>query len=141
MGISSTTEHILAAYEQDIQIRLNGLEHASKHGYRVKVHEIVPGIIYKDPFVKVEALPVPHGAWPQAYAYKFYTPDRTIVISGDTAYSEKMIEYSRGVDVLIHEVYSAKGFKKTKNPGFQAYHSSYQTVNSLSSALDVPVRG
>jgi mRNA degradation ribonuclease J1/J2 len=113
------TENILAAYQQDIHIRLNGLERVNTSGYKVNVHEIKPGIIYQDSHVKVEAFFVNHGSWPQAFAYKFYTPDRTIVISGDTTYSENMIEQSKGVDVLIHEVYNTKGF--------QAYHSNSHT--------------
>jgi ribonuclease BN (tRNA processing enzyme) len=126
-GTTSMTEYILAAYQQDIQIRLNGLEHVNKNGYKVNVHEIKPGIIYQDSLVKVEAFLVNHGSWPQAFAYKFYTPDRTIVISGDTTFSENMIKQSTGVDVLIHEVYSTKGFEKINNSKFQAYHSSYHT--------------
>jgi ribonuclease BN (tRNA processing enzyme) len=126
-GIKSMTEHILAAYQQDIQIRLNGLEHMDTSGYKVNVHEIEPGIIYQDSLVKVEAFLVNHGSWPLAYAYKFYTPNRTIVISGDTSYSENMIKKSKGVDVLIHEVYNTKGFEKIKNSKFQAYHSNYHT--------------
>jgi ribonuclease BN (tRNA processing enzyme) len=126
-GIKSMTENILAAYQQDIHIRLNGLERVNTSGYKVNVHEIKPGIIYQDSHVKVEAFFVNHGSWPQAFAYKFYTPDRTIVISGDTTYSENMIEQSKGVDVLIHEVYNTKGFEKIKNSQFQAYHSNSHT--------------
>jgi ribonuclease BN (tRNA processing enzyme) len=39
-----------------------------------------------------------------AYAYKVRTPDRTIVFSGDTTYSENIIAFARGADLLIHEV-------------------------------------
>jgi len=126
-GMSSMTEHILAAYHQDINIRSNKLEHLNSKGYKVKVHEIESGIVYKDSLVKVEAFLVSHGSWLQAFAYKFYTPDRTIVISGDTTYSENMIKQSKGIDVLIHEVYNTKGFEKIKNSKFQAYHSNYHT--------------
>ena len=120
-GIKSMTEHILAAYRQDIKVR------TEKSKNLVNVHEIKPGIVYKDSLVRVEAFPVSHGSWPLAFAYKFYTPDRTIVVSGDTAYDETMIEKSMGVDVLIHEVYNMKGFKKIKNPETKAYHSGFHT--------------
>jgi ribonuclease BN (tRNA processing enzyme) len=124
-GIRAMTEHILAAYREDIRERIEGLERANKSGYIVDVHEIEPGIVYEDANVKVEAFPVKHGSW-QAFGYKFYAPDRTIVISGDTAPTESCIEEYRGCDVLIHEVYSVAGFE-TRPPGWQKYHSSVHT--------------
>ena len=47
----------------------------------------------------------------EAYAYKFHTPDKIIVISGDTAPVENMVEIARDCDILVHEVYHFKGFK------------------------------
>lgn len=126
-GIKLMTEHIIAAYQQDINIRINGLEPANNIGYRVIVHEIEPGVVYEDSLIKVEAFPVNHGSWPNAFGYKFYTPDRTIVISGDATYSESIIEHSKGVDVLIHEVYNTTGFQNIKNPKWQTYHSNFHT--------------
>ncbi|MGH9962081.1 MAG: MBL fold metallo-hydrolase [Pyrinomonadaceae bacterium] len=39
------------------------------------------------------------------------------MISGDTRPSEELIKLSEGVDVLIHEVYSAKYLKPEARPG------------------------
>jgi ribonuclease BN (tRNA processing enzyme) len=124
-GIQAMTEHILAAYQQDIDERLNGLEPANDSGYSVDVHEIEPGVVYQDSNVRVEAFPVRHGSW-QAFGYRFRAPDRTIVISGDTAPTERCVEEYRGCDVLIHEVYSTAGFE-TYPPVWQRYHSSVHT--------------
>jgi ribonuclease BN (tRNA processing enzyme) len=124
-GILAMTEHILAAYQEDIRERIEGLEQANESGYIVDVHEIEPGIVYQDANVKVKAFPVKHGSW-QAFGYKFYAPDRTIAISGDTAPDESCVEAYRGCDVLIHEVYSVAGFE-TRPPGWQKYHSSVHT--------------
>ena len=125
-GIRGMTEHILAAYRQDIQIRLDGLEPANDQGYRVNTHEIEPGVIYRDSNVTVEAFMVKHGSWPQAYGFVFQTPDRKIVISGDTVPIESIVEHCDGCDVLIHEVYSAVRFAK-RSPEWQKYHSSFHT--------------
>jgi ribonuclease BN (tRNA processing enzyme) len=38
-----------------------------------------------------------------AFGYRFDTPDRSIVISGDTRVSENLIELARDADVLVHE--------------------------------------
>jgi ribonuclease BN (tRNA processing enzyme) len=124
-GIKDMTEHILAAYKQDIDIRLSGLEPANEHGWQVNVHEIEPGTIYKDSAVTVEAFPVRHGSWP-AYGYKFITPDKTIVISGDTAPCESINKAAVGCDILIHEVYSKTKFE-TRPTVWKKYHSSVHT--------------
>lgn len=124
-GTQAMTNHILKAYEQDIRERLEGLEPANHIGYQVEVHEIAAGIVYRDSYVSVEALPVQHGSW-QAFGYKFATPDRTIVISGDTRPVEIMAEKAAGCDILIHEVYSTAGFA-TRPPEWQRYHSNVHT--------------
>jgi ribonuclease BN (tRNA processing enzyme) len=125
-GLKAMTDHILKAYQEDIRIRLDGLEPANDTGYKVKAHEIKPGVVYKDQNVTVRAFLVKHGSWQQAFGYRFDTPDRSIVISGDCAPSESVIEHCNGCDVLIHEVYSEAGFK-TRTPVWQKYHSTFHT--------------
>lgn len=125
-GLKAMTGHILAAYKEDIDIRLNGLEHANASGYKVIAHEIKPGLIYQDANVTVKAFLVRHGSWKWAFGYRFETPDRTIVISGDTAPAESIVDNCNQCDVLIHEVYSQAGFA-TRTPAWQQYHSHFHT--------------
>jgi ribonuclease BN (tRNA processing enzyme) len=125
-GIQEMTSHILAAYEQDIRIRLDGLEPANDAGYRVNAHVIEPGVIYQDSNVTVEAFPVKHGNWEHAFGFVFQTADRKIVISGDTAPTESVVEHCDGCDVLVHEVNSMAGFQ-TRPPEWQRYHRSFHT--------------
>ncbi len=126
-GITAMTENILDAYEQDIHYRLYGLEPANNQGWRVNSHEILEeGVVYQDDNVKVEAFPVPHGTWPNAWGYRFTTPDKIIVISGDTAPSENVFEYARGADILIHEVYYKKAYDK-KDTFWKNYHAKNHT--------------
>jgi len=126
-GIQEMTSHILKAYEEDIKYRLYGSEPANDQGWRVNCHEILKeSVVYKDSNLKVEAFPVHHGTWPNAWGFRFTTPDKIIVISGDTAPLEKIIEYAKGADILVHEVYSKKGFD-TKNEIWQNYHSEHHT--------------
>ena len=125
-GLKAMTAHLLAAYKDDILIRTKGLEPSNHTGYKVIAHEIKPGVIYKDANVTVKAFLVNHGSWPQAFGYRFETPDRTIVISGDTAPSASVIENCNGCDVLIHEVYSAVRFA-SRPPEWQKYHSKFHT--------------
>ena len=126
-GLNNMTKHILKAYEEDIRYRLYGSEPANNQGWRVNSHEFVKeGVIYADDNVKVEAFPVPHGTWPNAWGFRFTTPDKVIVVSGDSAPSEKVAEYAKNADILIHEVYSKKGFD-TKNDFWRNYHSQQHT--------------
>jgi ribonuclease Z len=118
--------HILRAYNDDIKYRLYGLEPANNQGWRVNAHEISEGLVYEDEKVKVEAFLVKHGTWPNAYGYRFTTPDKVIVISGDTAPCENIIEYSRGADILIHEVYFKKAFDR-KDEFWRKYHAINHT--------------
>ncbi len=126
-GINDMTLHILEAYQKDIRYRLYGYEPANNQGWRVNSHEFTKeGIIYEDENITVEAFPVPHGTWPNAWGFRFTTPDKIIVISGDSSPSEKIIEYATGADILIHEVYSKKGYD-TKNEFWKSYHKRNHT--------------
>jgi ribonuclease BN (tRNA processing enzyme) len=124
-GIEMMTKSILEAYQEDINERINGLEPINQVGYEVEVKEIEPGLIHQDGNIKVEAFNVKHGSW-KAVGYKFYTPDRTIVISGDTAPFEEMIEVYKNCDVLIHEVYSIEGLKN-QSKEWREYHVNVHT--------------
>jgi ribonuclease BN (tRNA processing enzyme) len=126
-GIGSMTEHILMAYREDIRYRVYGDEPANNQGWRVNWHEFVDeGEIYRDSNIVVEAFPVFHGSWPNAWGFRFTTPDRVIVISGDCRPSPKVVEYGAGADILVHEVYSRAGFE-TKSEKWKAYHSVHHT--------------
>jgi ribonuclease Z len=133
-GLRAMADHLVAAYSQDIDVRTTGGE--PKHGYDpriVNVHEIAPGIVLEDERVTVTAFAVPHGSWP-SFGYKFQTPDRVIVISGDTGADSKIEEQCRPCDVLVHEVYSEAGFAK-RTADWQAYHSRYHTSSRQLGAI------
>jgi len=124
-GLAEMTDHIQAAYQQDIRERIEGLEPANERGYQTITHEIEPGRIYQDKNVAVDAFPVQHGSW-TAFGYRFQTPDRTIVISGDTAPTRAVVEQSRGCDILLHEVYPVARFESLPQE-WQRYHASVHT--------------
>ena len=125
-GLERMTSHLLAAYDEDIRIRIDGLEPANTEGYKVNVHEVEPGPIYEDERIRVTAIKVSHGSWDHSFAYRFDTPDRSIVVSGDARPSPSIVEACSGCDVLIHEVYSQAGFDR-RVPVWQRYHSDSHT--------------
>jgi ribonuclease BN (tRNA processing enzyme) len=125
-GTTAMVEHLEAAYAQDIDIRLHGGEPSNKTGYGGKGHDVPAGVVYRDSLVTVTAFEVAHGKWPHAYGYRFQTPDRIIVISGDTAPSDAVARACSGCDVLVHEVISSESLKG-RTPEWQAYHRAYHT--------------
>jgi ribonuclease BN (tRNA processing enzyme) len=62
------------------------------------------GVVLVNDDVKVSAALVRHPPIKQAYAYRFDAKDRSVVISGDTAYAPELAEFAKGADVLVHEV-------------------------------------
>ena len=129
-GLKHMTDHILEAYREDIAIRrkdkrvLGVPEQAD--GYQVRAHEITPGTVYKDHNVTVKAFRVHHGDVPQAFGYRIETPDRTVVISGDAAPSQSIVDSCNGCDVLIHEAYSMMTYNAV-SPAYQEYRRKHHT--------------
>jgi len=138
-GIKAMTDHVLAAWADDIKIRNGPIERdLPEHGadgYRVNAHEVSPGVVYRDDNVTVSAFNVNHGEWGmRAFGYRFQTADRSIVITGDTSPSDSVVEQCNGCDVLIHEVYTEAGYAKA-SPEWQrmrrAYHTSSRQLGEL----------
>jgi ribonuclease BN (tRNA processing enzyme) len=125
-GLDDMTAHMLKAYDMDKQQRICGLEAINPDGFGAESHEIEAGYIYEDDLIKVDAFAVDHGDTWDAYGFRFETPDGVIVISGDTRPSPALVDASKNCDILLHEVYSAAGFKK-RPKDWQRYHSHMHT--------------
>jgi len=106
-GVELVTQGFEVAYQLDYQFRH---EH---HGDEVAPRDIAgfnafpvdlsnPVIIDQDG-LKVTAFRVPHDPVKPALGYRFDYKGRSIVISGDTSYSENLIKHSQDADVLFHE--------------------------------------
>ncbi len=132
-GLKAMTRHLLAAYQADVRERIAGLEPANPGGFQVMVREVTPGLVHRDENVTVRAFAVRHGSWP-AYGYRFESADRTVVVSGDTAPTEELVDHYAGCDVLIHEVYSTAGFAG-RPLTWQRYHASVHTSSAELAAI------
>jgi ribonuclease BN (tRNA processing enzyme) len=116
-GTGTMVGHLQAAWIEDVVLRTEGTERGRRGGQRVDARETTGGIVYDSAGIRIRAIPVPHGGWPVSFAFRIDTPDRSIVLGGDTAPSAALEEASRGVDLLVHEVYASTRVAPEKRPG------------------------
>jgi ribonuclease BN (tRNA processing enzyme) len=115
--------HLLAAFAEDRDMRVKGLEHADSTRWVVNAPETTGGTVYRDSNVTVKAFEVLHGTWEHALGYRIETPDRVIVISGDTRRSQSVVEACGGCDVLLHEV----SFDTAVDGRWRRYNDAFHT--------------
>jgi ribonuclease BN (tRNA processing enzyme) len=70
----------------------------------IHVHELTAaGLVMQDENVKVTCALVDHPPVTPAFAYRFDSADRSIVISGDTHRSDNLVKLAQGAEILVHE--------------------------------------
>lgn len=122
-GLSTITNAMIEMQSVDHTIRLESLQPVANPNLpKVVATEIEAGVVFENEDIRIEAFEVNHEKIEPAYGYRIDTEDRSIVISGDTAFSETLLEKSRGVDLLFHEIASRKGLDALP-PNWQDYHS------------------
>jgi ribonuclease Z len=99
-GTSAMMTHLVQAYEFDIRTRVANARQAPQ----VDAIDVVPGVVYERDGVKVTAFEVDHGDVRPAFGYRVDAGARSVVLSGDTRFSENLIRHAQGVDLLVHEV-------------------------------------
>jgi ribonuclease BN (tRNA processing enzyme) len=110
--LAKMTDLAWQLYARDIDVRMSD-EGRPDLRKLVTVHEIAEdGLVFQDERVKVTAAIVNHGAMKPALAYRFDTPDRSIVVSGDTTFDRNLIRLALGADVLIHEAMYMPGLDR-----------------------------
>lgn len=129
-GLRRMTEHFVAAWAEDTVIRVNGLERGRPGGYRVDARETTGGTVYDSAGVTVTAIRVPHGEWEHAFAYRIDARGRTILISGDTRYSDAIVRAAADVDVLVHEVYPETRVAPENRPGGELWPRYLREVHT-----------
>ncbi len=110
-GLKAMTQDFFNYSEFDIETRIvdEGREDPRK---LLAVHEFdKPGVILQNDDVRVSTCVVRHPPIKQAYAYRFDAHDRSVVISGDTAFAAELAEFAKGADVLVHEVMYLPGIE------------------------------
>jgi ribonuclease BN (tRNA processing enzyme) len=103
-GLEKMTQDFFDYMRFDIDIRIED-EGRTDPRKLVLAHDLnKQGVVIVNDEVKVSACLVRHPLVKQAYAYRFDAKDRSVVISGDTAYAPELAEFAKAADVLVHEV-------------------------------------
>ena len=102
-GVQDLTRAFFEYQKLDIDTRIadEGMTDLRK---LVRVHEFdAAGVVFQNDDVTVTSQRVSHPPITQSYAYRFEARDRSVVISGDTAYGAEVARFAKGADVLVHE--------------------------------------
>jgi ribonuclease Z len=103
-GTTEMMDYIQKAFAFDIHMRRDVDEKLPAAGIQVVSHDVEQGLVFDEHGVRVTAFLVDHGPVQPAFGYRIDYRGRSLVLSGDTRFSENLIHFAHGVDVLVHEV-------------------------------------
>jgi ribonuclease Z len=110
-GTKKMMSHLEQAYEYDIGIRISD-DRAPPAGAVILASDIAEGFVYEADGVKITAFEVDHAPVEPAFGYRIDSAGRSVVLSGDTRFSENLIRHAEGVDLLVHEVVAPETFRR-----------------------------
>lgn len=120
--------------------------HAGAHPIHARHPTMNPFVIYEDEKVTVSAILVDHRLCYPAFGFRFDSEYGSIVVSGDTTYSENCIRLAQGADILLHEVIDLEAILSTLPDGptregiaihLEESHTSYEVVGKVAAKAQV----
>jgi len=109
-GTAEMMSHLEQAYQFDIHTRRDVDEKLPRQGAVVVAKDIEQGVVYQNNDLRVTAFTVDHFPVKPAFGYRVDYAGHSVVLSGDTRYSENLIRFSQGADILIHEVIDPEAY-------------------------------
>ena len=103
-GVKQLTDGLTMAFAADVKIRTEQFGGNRKPGMTLVPKLVKPGVVNNVNGVKITAFEVDHIEARPALGYRIEYKGRTVVLSGDTIFSENLIKNSMGVDLLIHQI-------------------------------------
>ena len=132
-GTSAMMSHLREAFAVDIGFRISD-DKRSPDGAKLDVKDITEGVVYEANGVKVTAFDVDHRPIKPALGYRVDYGGHSLVLSGDTRFSENLIAHARGADLLIHEVMAIEG-QTQETSSVLAHHTTPEQAGDLFSRV------
>ena len=114
-GTRSLTEHLAEAFKYDVETR-ESTQQLPAGGAAIKAREIQQGEVFNEGKVRVTAFTVDHGPVKPAFGYRVDYSGHSVVISGDTRFSENLIQFAKGTDCILHTAWSISSKNPTPPP-------------------------
>jgi ribonuclease Z len=135
-GTKQMTDYLQKAYQYDIRIREVD-DKASPEGIKLLTTDIKEGTVYEEDGVKVIAFLVDHYPIVPAFGYRIEYGGHSVVLSGDTRYSENLIKFAKGTDLLVHEVAIASDTLKKTDPRYNIlmHHTTPEQASKVFNAV------
>jgi ribonuclease Z len=106
-GTRDMMENLAKAFAWDIRTR-NKEKNKADSGAMIKAVDIEEGYVWEKDGVKVTPFTVRHADFiDSALGYRIDYSGHSVILSGDTRYSENLIRFAKGADVIVHEVAAA----------------------------------
>jgi len=103
-------ENLAKAFSWDISTR-NKEKNKADSGALVNATDIKERFIWEKNGVRVVPFTVRHADFiDSALGYRIDYDGHSVILSGDTRYSENLVRYAKGADVIIHEVAAANEY-------------------------------
>ncbi|HET9825234.1 MAG TPA: MBL fold metallo-hydrolase [Chitinophagaceae bacterium] len=131
-GTDEMMNYLRKAFAFDIKMRIED-DRRSEEGSKFLVKEIQQGVIYEKNGVKVIAFEVDHYPIVPAFGYRIEYNGHSVTLSGDTRYSENLIKFAKGTDLLIHEVAVAPDTLSKSDPAYPilAHHTTPEQASKV----------
>ncbi|MCC8957999.1 MBL fold metallo-hydrolase [Bradyrhizobium sp. Pear77] len=106
-GAARIAKGLTEAFSDDTRIR-EADEHVTPIATEIEARDFQPDrVVFDESGVKVTAFTVDHGDLIKpSVGYRVDYGSRSVTLSGDTKFSENLINYAGGTDLLIHEVFA-----------------------------------
>lgn len=101
-GTQQMVDGMRTMFAHDLEHRPN--PNAHREWLDVTVHEIEPGVAYRQDGVRVTAIPVEHMDGDPAFAYDVQTADSRILLTGDCTYAGELTKVRGPFDLVVSNV-------------------------------------
>ena len=133
-GTINFVDSTIKSFEEDIKVRSLPPESLNVENLKSNIEIIYDDFTYKKNGLTIETFAVKHEPFTYAFGFKIFNSKHCMVISGDTTYSEQVIEKTKNCDLLIHEIAHASEHTLEKYPkakGVISYHTDASQVSKI----------